>query len=100
MDSDQAGAPNGPNPGAPHPGAQAHPGGSHPLNKMPATPGWGRRIFWFLFVLVIAALLLGGPAYFEYVTKPAMMAHSCKAPPPPPVETAVAETEDMPRALE
>lgn len=100
MDSVQAGEPNGPNPGAPHPGAHAHPGGSHPLNKMPATPGWGRRIFWFLFVLVIAALLLGGAAYFEYVMKPAMMAQFFQAPPPAPVETAVAETEDMPRAFE
>ena len=100
MDSVQAGEPNGPNPGAPHPGAHAHPGGSHPLNKMPATPGWGRRIFWFLFVLVIAALLLGGAAYFEYVAKPAMMAQFFQAPPPAPVETAVAETEDMPRAFE
>jgi multidrug efflux system membrane fusion protein len=67
---------------------------------MPPTPGWGRRIFWFLFVLVIAAVLLGGAAYFQYVAKPAMMAQFFQAPPPAPVETAVAATEDMPRALE
>jgi multidrug efflux system membrane fusion protein len=67
---------------------------------MPPTPGWGRRIFWFLFVLVIAAVLLGGAAYFQYVAKPAMMAQFFQAPPPAPVETAVAAAEDMPRALE
>jgi multidrug efflux system membrane fusion protein len=67
---------------------------------MPPAPGWGRRIFWFLFVLVIAAVLLGGAAYFQYVAKPAMMAQFFQAPPPAPVETAVAATEDMPRALE
>jgi multidrug efflux system membrane fusion protein len=67
---------------------------------MPPAPGWGRRIFWFLFVLVIAAVLLGGAAYYEYVVKPAFMAQFFQAPPPAPVETAIAETEDMPRAFE
>src|SRR5690348_12727505 len=66
-------------------------------NRMPPAPGWGRRIFWFLFVLVIAAVLLGGAAYYEYKIKPAMMAQFFQAPPPAPVETAIAETEDMPR---
>jgi multidrug efflux system membrane fusion protein len=100
MDSVLAGDPNGPGSGAPNPGAYAHPAGSHPLNNMPPAPGWGRRIFWFLFVLVIAVVLLGGAAYFQYVTKPAMMAQFFQAPPPAPVETAVADTEDMPRAFE
>jgi multidrug efflux system membrane fusion protein len=67
---------------------------------MPPPPGWGRRIFWFLFVLVIAAVLAGGAGYYEYVVKPAFMAQFFQAPPPTPVETAVAGTEDMPRALE
>ncbi|WP_395022530.1 efflux RND transporter periplasmic adaptor subunit [Dongia sp.] len=67
---------------------------------MPPPPGWGRRIFWFLFVLVIAALLAGAAAYYEYVVKPAFMAQFFKAPPPSPVETAIAATEDMPRAFE
>jgi multidrug efflux system membrane fusion protein len=67
---------------------------------MSPTPGWGRRIFWFLFVLVIAAVLAGGAAYYEYVMKPAVMAQFFQAPPPNPVETATAGSEDMPRAFE
>jgi multidrug efflux system membrane fusion protein len=67
---------------------------------MPPTPGAGRRIFWFLFVIVIGAVLLGAAAYYEYKVKPAMMAQFFQAPPPTPVETAIAATEDMPRAFE
>src|SRR4051812_4929358 len=100
MNSVEAGDPNGPSPGSPHTGASTYPASPHPLNKMPPAPSWGRRIFWFLFVLVIAALLLGGAAYFQYVTKPAMMAQFFQAPPPAPVEVAIAQTEDMPRAFE
>ncbi|GAB2178878.1 efflux RND transporter periplasmic adaptor subunit [Dongia sp. agr-C8] len=67
---------------------------------MPPPPGWGRRSFWFLFVLVIAALLIGGAYYYEYTVKPAMMAQFFQPPPPAPVETAIAQTEDMPRFFE
>jgi multidrug efflux system membrane fusion protein len=70
------------------------------VNRMPPSPGWGRRIFWFLFVLVVAAVLAGAAAYYEYVVKPAFMAQFFQPPPPSPVETAVAATEDMPRAFE
>jgi multidrug efflux system membrane fusion protein len=93
MDSVHPGDPQAALPGAQHSGPLG-------VNRMPPPPGWGRRIFWFLFVLVIAAVLLGAAAYYEYVMKPAFMAQFFQAPPPTPVETAVAATEDMPRALE
>ncbi len=93
MDSVQSGDPQGLRAGDP---LAAPPG----MNRVPPPPGWGRRIFWFLFVLVIAALLAGAAAYYEYVVKPAFMAQFFKAPPPSPVETAIAATEDMPRAFE
>jgi|AraplaMF_Col_mMF_1032025.scaffolds.fasta_scaffold00012_206 multidrug efflux system membrane fusion protein len=93
MDSVQPGDPQAAVPGAQHSGPSG-------VNRMPPAPGWGRRIFWFLFVLVIAAVLAGAAAYFEYVKKPEIMAQFFQPPPPTPVETAVAATEDMPRALE
>jgi multidrug efflux system membrane fusion protein len=93
MDSVHPGEPQSTTPGGPHAGPSG-------VNRMPPAPGWGRRIFWFLFVLVIAAVLLGGAAYYEYKIKPAMMAQFFQPPPPATVETAIAETEDMPRAFE
>jgi len=93
MDSVHPGEPSINRPGDPHAGTSG-------VNRMPPAPSWGRRIFWFLFVLVIAAVLLGGAAYYEYVVKPAFMAQFFQAPPPAPVETAIAATEDMPRAFE
>ncbi len=54
------------------------PGDSHlgpsGMNRMPPPPGAGRRVFWFLFVLAIAALLIGGAWYYQYQFKPSMMA--------------------------
>jgi membrane fusion protein, multidrug efflux system len=93
MDSVHPGEPNTVTPGAPHSGASG-------ANRMPPPPGWGRRSFWFLFVLIIAAVLIGGAYYYQYTVKPAMMAQFFQAPPPAPVETAIAKTEDMPRAFE
>ncbi|HYD08374.1 MAG TPA: efflux RND transporter periplasmic adaptor subunit [Reyranella sp.] len=93
MDSVHPGDTQAATPGAQHSGPSG-------VNRMPPPPGWGRRIFWFLFVLVVAAVLIGAAAYYEYVVKPAFMAQFFQAPPPNPVETAVAATEDMPRALE
>jgi multidrug efflux system membrane fusion protein len=93
MDSVHPGDPQAAVPGAQH-------SGPSDVNRMPPPPGWGRRIFWFLFVLVIAAVLAGAAGYYEYVVKPAFMAQFFQPPPPTPVETAVAATEDMPRALE
>jgi multidrug efflux system membrane fusion protein len=105
MDSVQSGDPKserpGPYaPGAPLSGDHAPAGGALPPNRMPPAPGWGRRIFWFLFVIVIGAVLAGGAAYFEYVAKPAMMAQFFQPPPPAAVENAIAATEDMPRYFE
>jgi multidrug efflux system membrane fusion protein len=93
MDSVHPGDPQAAMPGAPHSAPARE-------NPTPPPPGWGRRIFWFLFVLVVAAVLAGATAYYEYVVKPAFMAQFFQPPPPTPVETAVAATEDMPRAFE
>jgi membrane fusion protein, multidrug efflux system len=97
MDSVQAGDPNRLTPGAAQHGAT---GSDAPAYRVPPTPGRGRRIFWVLFVLVIAAVLGGAAYYYEYTVKPAMMAQFFQPPPPSPVETAIAEAEDMPRAFE
>jgi len=91
-------------PGEPVPGDPARPGVGHapPSHQQDfgRPPGFLRRAFWFLFVLVIAAVLLGAAAYYEYVFKPQMMAQFFQAPPPAPVESTIAETEDMPRHFE
>jgi len=98
MDSVHPGQPGPGNPGAAPSGAPDS--GGVRQKPMPPAPGWGRRTFWLLFVIVIGAVLLGGAAYFEYVTKPAMMAQFFQPPPPAPVESATAATEDMPRYFE
>jgi multidrug efflux system membrane fusion protein len=93
MDSVHPGEPNTVTPEASHSGPSG-------VSRMPPPPGAGRRVFWFLFVLVVAAALIGGAYYYQYTVKPAMMAQFFQAPPPAPVEVAVATTEDMPRAFE
>jgi multidrug efflux system membrane fusion protein len=61
-----------------------------------------RRVFWFLVFLVIAAVLLGGVGYFEYILKPKMVAEymAGNVPPPTPVSTAKATPESVPQSLE
>jgi hypothetical protein len=54
MDSVHPGEPHITRPGDPHAGPSG-------VNRMPPAPGWGRRIFWFLFVLVIAACCWAAP---------------------------------------
>jgi multidrug efflux system membrane fusion protein len=110
MDREPPGDLHAARPGAPDPGDRAraaieppppeHSSQGHAPQTFGPPPSGLRRVFWFLFVLVIAAVLLGGAAYYQYVTKPAMMAQFFQPPPPTMVETAVAESEDMPRAFE
>jgi multidrug efflux system membrane fusion protein len=61
-----------------------------------------RRIFWFLVFVVIAAVLLGGVAWFEYVFKPKMIAAymAGNVPPPTAVATVKATAEPVPQSLE
>jgi multidrug efflux system membrane fusion protein len=68
----------------------------------PKRPSVTRRIFWFLVFLVIAAVLLGGAGWFEYVFKPKMIAQfmAGNVPPPTPVATAKAAAEAVPQSLE
>jgi multidrug efflux system membrane fusion protein len=80
-------------PGAPGTGDPARQTFAPPPSRL-------RRVFWFLAVLVIVAVLLGVAAWFQYVKKPEIMAQFMQAPPPTVVETGIAETQDMPRAFE
>ena len=61
-----------------------------------------RRIFWFLVFVVIAAVLLGGVAWFEYVFKPKMIAAymAGNVPPPTAVATVKASGDDLGLAFE
>jgi len=68
----------------------------------PKRPSVTRRIFWFLVFLVIAAVLLGGAGWFEYIMKPKFIAAymASNIPPPTPVSTAKATAEAVPQSLE
>ena len=89
-------------PGESHPG---HPGGftAGPRPTLPPKrPSVTRRIFWFLVFVVIAAVLLSGVAWFEYVFKPKMIAAymAGNVPPPTAVATVKAAAEPVPQSLE
>jgi multidrug efflux system membrane fusion protein len=80
--------------------------GDRPTGALPPLqrpkPSRTRRVFWFLVFLVIAVVLLGGVAAFEYVLKPAMVAKymAANVPPPTVVSAVKAEAEAVPQSLE
>ncbi|HVO04854.1 MAG TPA: efflux RND transporter periplasmic adaptor subunit [Candidatus Cybelea sp.] len=65
------------------------------------TPSRTRRAVWFLVVLVLVVLLLGGFFGMEQFKQKMIAAYFAgNVPPPTPVATALATTEDVPQYLE
>ena len=103
MDTVQPGGPNSDRPGASKPGAPhlSAPDLSDHMRPPLSTPSRRRRVLWFLVILILCVVLLGGFWGFEQFKQKMIAQYFATATQPPTaVEVYKAATQSMPRRFE
>ena len=103
MDTVQPGGPNSDRPGASKPGAPhlSAPDLSEHMRPPLRTPSRRRRVLWFLVILILCVVLLGGFwGFVQFKQKMIVQYFATATQPPTAVEVYKAATQSMPRRFE